>query len=53
MNGIILENSIHFNEIGLMPAKVSGIKSRKDVNPFDKDGRLPVIVAPMTCLFKQ
>lgn len=53
MNGIILENSIHFNEIGLMPAKVSGIKSRKDVNPFDKDGRLPVFVAPMTCLFKQ
>lgn len=52
MRDIILNQSCHFNEIGLVPAPISSIKSRKDVNPFDTDGKLPVFVAPMTCLFK-
>lgn len=47
-----------FDEIGLIPAQISGIKSRKEVNPFYVylfgDGtsalKLPVFVSPMTCL---
>lgn len=52
MCDIILNQSCHFNEIGLVPEPISFINSRKDVNPFGIDGKLPVFVAPMTCLFK-
>lgn len=52
MCDIILNQSCHFNEIGLLPAPVSTVKSRKDVSPFYENGKLPVFVAPMTCLFK-
>ena len=42
------------DEIGLIPAKVSAIKHRADVNPFVESpfgGKmLPVFVAPMTCI---
>lgn len=43
------------DEIGLIPATVSDIKSRKDVNPFIVDEvtqkeKLPVFVSPMTCI---
>ena len=39
------------DEVGLIPARISDINSRKDVNPF-RDGYLPIFVAPMTCLIK-
>lgn len=42
------------DEIGLIPAKVSTIKHRADVNPFVQSpfgGKvLPIFVAPMTCI---
>ena len=42
------------DEIGLIPAKVSDIKHRADINPFVKSpfggNKLPVFVAPMTCI---
>lgn len=42
------------DEIGLIPAEVSDIKHRADVNPFVKSPfggeMLPVFVAPMTCV---
>ena len=42
------------DEIGLIPAKVTSIKHRGDVNPFVLSPfggeKLPVFVAPMTCL---
>ena len=42
------------DEIGLIPAKVSDIKHRADINPFVKSPfggeKLPVFVAPMTCI---
>ena len=42
------------DEIGLIPAEVSDIKHRADVNPFVKSPfggeMLPVFVAPMTCI---
>ena len=41
------------DEVGLFPAKVSHIDSRKDVNPFTKKGALPVFVAPMTCITRE
>lgn len=42
-----------FDEIGLIPSKVSTIKSRKDVNPFYKDGKLPIFASPMTCFLNE
>lgn len=39
-----------FDEIGLIPAKKSSVRSRKDVNPFYPDGKLPIFVSPMTCI---
>ena len=38
-----------FDDIGLIPAVTSEVKSRKDVDPF-VDGKLPIFVAPMTCI---
>lgn len=37
------------DEIGLIPAATSSIKHRADVNPF-YGSKLPIFVAPMTCL---
>ena len=47
-----------FDEIGLIPAQISTIGSRKDVNPFYEYAfgddttmqKLPVFISPMTCL---
>lgn len=37
------------NEIGLIPsATPTDISSRKQVNPFNEDGKLPIFVSPMT-----
>jgi len=43
------------DEVGLLPARVSNIDSRKDVNPFTRGGKgvLPVFVAPMTCITRE
>lgn len=42
------------DEIGLIPAEVSDIKHRADINPFIQSpfggNKLPVFVAPMTCI---
>lgn len=43
------------DEIGLIPAPISDIKSRKEVNPFtidetSKEEKLPIFVSPMTCI---
>jgi IMP dehydrogenase/GMP reductase len=42
------------DEVGLIPAKISKIKHREDVNPCVKSpfggNKLPVFVAPMTCI---
>lgn len=37
------------DEIGLIPSSVpTDIRSRKQVNPFDENGKLPIFVSPMT-----
>lgn len=45
------------DEIGLIPAKVSTIKHRADVNPFVQSpfggNKLPIFVAPMTCILNE
>ena len=41
------------DEIGLLPAVTSAVKSRKDVNPFYSNGNLPIFVAPMTCIVRK
>lgn len=39
------------DEVGLIPARISNVKHRGDVNPFTKkSGVLPVFVSPMTCI---
>lgn len=42
------------DEIGLVPSMLSNIKHRGDVNPYVKspfgDDKLPIFVAPMTCI---
>lgn len=42
------------DEVGLIPARISNIKHRGDVNPFTKkSGVLPVFVSPMTCIIDE
>lgn len=36
-----------FNDLLIQPAKKTDIDSRKQVNPFDKNGMLPIFTAPM------
>ena len=36
-----------FNDILLTPARRSVVSSRKQINPFDKNGYLPIMTAPM------
>jgi len=38
------------DEITLIPARISEVGSRKDVNPFTEEGKLPIFVSPMTCI---
>ena len=39
------------DEVGLIPARISNVKHRGDVNPFTKKSSvLPVFVSPMTCI---
>lgn len=38
---------LDFNDILIQPAKKTDIDSRKQVNPFYKNGMLPIIAAPM------
>ena len=45
-----MDKMYSFSEIGLVPIRISNVQSRKDVDPFDEDKKLPIFVAPMTCL---
>lgn len=59
-----MEKMYSFEEIGLIPKKLSTISSRKDVNPYYMDPlyrdpsqeprrKLPIFVSPMTCILDQ
>ena len=42
------------DEIGLLPSMFpTDINHRSEVDPFDKDGKLPVFVSPMTCILDE
>lgn len=41
---------ISLDQVVLIPEPLSKVDSRKDVNPFDANGKLPIFVAPMTCI---
>ena len=41
---------IGLDQVALIPKSVSYVNSRKEVYPFDENGKLPVFVAPMTCI---
>lgn len=43
---------ISLNEVALLPAVVSEVEHRADINPF-YGSKLPIFVAPMTCLINQ
>lgn len=44
------ESIISLDQIALIPKVLSNVDTRKDVNPFDENGKLPIFVAPMTCI---
>ena len=43
-----MERMLSLDEITLIPAGISTIKSREECNPFIYT-KLPVFIAPMTC----
>lgn len=45
-----LDRIYSLGEITLIPKAKTYIKSRSEVNPFDENGKLPLFVAPMTCI---
>lgn len=39
-----------YNDVTIAPAVISNIKSRKEVNPFDLNGKLPIFASPMASI---
>ena len=39
-----------YNDLCLVPAMVSNIKSRSECNPFDNNGKLPIFASPMSAV---
>lgn len=37
-----------YNDLTIVPSILSSVKSRSEVNPFDKNGNLPIFTAPMS-----
>ena len=48
-----MKTMISLNEIAILPAKTSRIRSRKDVDPYDINCKLPIFVSPMTCILNE
>ena len=48
----IMDTLVSLNEIALLPAVISEVRHRGDVNPFYGD-KLPIFVAPMTCIINK
>ena len=44
---------LSLNEIGIIPAKISQIRSRSEVNPYVEGDKLPIFVSPMTCIINE
>lgn len=47
------ELKFDWDDITLVPAALSSIESRKDINPFDEFGMLPLVTAPMDMVVGQ
>ena len=43
----------HYNDLGIVPAAISDISSRKEVNTYLEDGSLPVFTAPMSTVVSE
>lgn len=52
---MLVKDSIKYsyNDIAVMPAKISTIKHRKDTNPYYFDGMLPIFTAPMSSIVNE
>lgn len=42
------ETKYSYNDVTIAPAVLSGVKHRKECNPFLKDGNLPIFASPMS-----
>lgn len=52
---MLVKDSIKYsyNDIAVMPAKISTIKHRKETNPYYFDGMLPIFTAPMSSIVNE
>ena len=51
---MVYDKMYSLDEVGLIPARISSVKHRGDVNPFTKKSSvLPVFVSPMTCIIDE
>ena len=42
------ENKLNYDDITVVPEIITEISSRKQCNPYDEDGYLPIFAAPMS-----
>ena len=50
---LIKETKYSYNDVMVVPAKVSSIEHRSECNPFHKDGFLPIFTAPMSTVVNE
>ena len=52
---IINETSVKLNydDVAIVPEVMSTIKSRKECDPFDENGRLPIFCSPMDSVISE
>ena len=50
---LIKERKLCYNDVMIVPAKVSNIEHRKECDPFYRDGYLPIFTAPMSTVVNE
>ena len=49
----MLETKLNYDDVAIVPEIISDIKSRKECDPYDENGRLPIFCSPMDSVINE